>query len=200
MSDSRFKPSEEVLDLGCLTNSPNLIDRATGKSVCAAVLAELEQLAPQGLLILDCCGVQSASYSGLSAMALVFLPPRARELQDRYLMVKVESHQSDFSEAVEHVAREQGIVIPAIDDQGNLFVFGRLTVADTEALEAVWNAGNTGGLTASVFADRLSVVIAATSKRLKHLFDRRLVRREERVRPLGGREFVYLPLSRNTHF
>jgi predicted transcriptional regulator len=50
------------------------------------------------------------------------------------------------------------------------------------------------GITAAALSERLNIPVSAASNRLKHLFDRRLIRREERLRSIGGREYSYWPL------
>jgi len=101
---------------------------------------------------------------------------------------------------MEHVAQEMGVVIPAIDEAGRWRVYGKLTVAEAQTVEIVHemgranlHSGEVAGITAAELSERLDIPVSAASNRLKHLFDRRLIRREERLRSVGGREFFYWP-------
>jgi hypothetical protein len=104
---------------------------------------------------------------------------------------------------MEHVAREMRIVVPAVDEEGQAHVYGKLTVAETQTVEIVremsaipYRPGEASGITAAALSERLNIPVSAASTRLKHLFDRHLIRREERMRSLGGREYCYWPLLR----
>ena len=168
------------------------MSREAGERIGAAIGEALRMLAPQAALIVDCAGIQSATASALYA---AWESAGVNSCPDRYLMLRIPREQRELCEAVAHLAQEWGVVVPTTDEANNWRVLGKLTIAEAQTLDTVRSQTSEEFITAALLAERLDIRISAASNRLKHLFDRRLIRREERLRPGGGREFVYTSLT-----
>jgi hypothetical protein len=189
-----YTPEFETVEIGPFATAGRLLDRATGAVIAAAMSEAFARIPPYGLVIVDLLDIESATFSGMGALLAPFQTPGVHGLPERYLLLRVHDRRDEFVDALERAAREQGLVVPAMDEGGRRRVFGRLTLVEAQTLAAVWANTEAGGLTAAALAERMGLMTTAASNRLKHLFDRRLIRREEHLRSVGGREFIYRPL------
>jgi hypothetical protein len=196
MTVSRLKGREKsfpnVIDVGLMTEAGRLFDRSAGKRIYELITEKLKDLPGDSTLLLDFSGVQQAGHSALKEIFAIFGLRRVLAPAGKHLIFLVDLENEEFVELIEILARDLGHLIPVINKTGSWHVFGKLTKAESDTMRAVLECEQ---ITSKQLKERLQILNVAASNRLRFLFDRGLVRREQRTIPgRGGREFVYKPL------
>jgi hypothetical protein len=188
----RFAQFADALNVSALMEGGGMLSRSGGQEVCDAIIRKLHSLSRGAVLLADFSGVQQMGYLALREVFSALAALRTAELDDRYLLFRVDTQQQEIVESLAMIARDRGNVIPAINERGEWQTLGRLTQAEHETLDVVMEEAE---VTSTQLTKRLHLLPSAASNRLRRLYDLRLVKREERViAGSGGREFVYKPL------
>lgn len=176
------------LDVGSLTPG-SLLEREDGQRIRTAIVHALELLPAGAVLLIDFESVRHASLTALREVLSVFRERTWRVRRGQSVVCRIDPARHELVESLEHVASNENIVVPAVGPDGSWRTYGDLTLAESATLEVV-RAVN--GLTAMELADQLALMPNAARNRLKRLYELGLLRREERLRPHGGREFIYV--------
>jgi hypothetical protein len=174
-----------------LATDGDLRDRSDGLRVCTAVQKKFHRLPKETLLLLDLSKVLRIAHSALEVL-LSSAKTLVAVREGKYLLFQVDKKNRDLVESLEVLARDRDYKVPIIDTTGKWHVIGRLTKAESETMNLVLQSK---GITSAQLKDRLHILSVAASNRLRSLYVRGLVRREEQSVPgHGGREFVYKSL------
>lgn len=181
----------ERIDVSALIGS-DLVEHAAGRRVFEDVTARLRRPTGDGRFIVDLTGLRQVGYLALVELLALQDTVRAAEMEERYLIYRVDPDQHELLELLGVALRSRRMALPLVDTAGAHRVLGRLTRSERDTLEFVLRRKE---VTSVELGDQFALESSAASNRLRRLYSLRLVRREERVPSgQGGREFVYRPL------
>jgi hypothetical protein len=182
----------DTVEVGSPAEAGTLVGGAVGQRLYDVIPSRLRRLPQGSILLVDLRAVRQASHAALREILSVLPAVRTSEFEAKYLLFHIALENEELVESLQVVARDQGEVIPVLGATGSWHAFGKLTKAEQDTLEAVLAIGE---VTAAQISQRFHLPVSAASNRLRRLYTRRLVQREQRLIPgTGGREFVYQPL------
>jgi len=187
-SEEAIKVCTQQFDIRKYSESENLLSREQGQQILEGIKEELTKLPVEGILFLDFRNIHCATYACLTEILSVVNGLKRGEFRDKYLIMKLESINHDLKDSLIFVIKEKNSVILSLDEKGNKKVLGKLTKAQSETREIVRKREE---VTSTEISKLFDIPISAASNRLKDLYDKKLLRREERILTTGGREFVY---------
>jgi hypothetical protein len=184
--------SQSPVEADTLLESGSPLLHSDGIGLQEAILDRLRALQPGETLLVDLAPLHQASYSMLRDLFLVAVILRTRELENRYVLYRVDDTDVELIDTLEVIARDRREVLPAINTEGCWRTFGRLAKAERDTLGVVLEAQE---ITTAQLCVQMSLMPSAASNRLRRLYALRIVKRIERLlRGRGGREFVYQSL------
>lgn len=152
------------------------------------LLAKLEALPGNSLLVLDCASIRFMDYSWADEVVASLLEASRSAQTPRFVVIRQPS--DSVSESISAAVSLHGLTCVQVDSQGNATVLGSLSPA---LLQTYNLAVSKGQISAQDLPENLSP--STKSNRLKELERRGLLYRVgEEVIDGGGRRYIYEPV------
>ena len=149
------------LDISKYTENGNLLGSEQGEQILEGIQGELNKLLVGDILLLDFQNIRHATPDSLIGIVSAVNQLKGREFQDKYIILKLNRENVGLESTFTLILKEDGIVVPSLDEEDNWTVLGALTKAQRETLEII---GKRGEMTSTEASEQLNIPIRGGSR------------------------------------